>query len=207
MVCYTLKKEKENRMNLETCQNLSLIIEKDQTIEVIEIWAKVLYIRRSKGRNSFYSKKGITKETEGIFCNNLKVSENYKSLFKKYHPDLNKGKESYVDISKNINRWKNLLLESGQREFDQQLYTELIEFCGPLTSIFTIGTRASFIAKQTCGSINIPQFSSEQEFVEWKAAPKQVASRQAFLDSQLTRAQIIKKYGKSYYDYERDLPF
>lgn len=192
-------------MNLETCKNLDTLIQKDNSIEIIEIWANVLYIRRSKGRNSFYSKKGITVEKEGIYCNNLKISDSYKDLLKKYHPDLNQEKSNYVNISKNINRWKDLLLESGQREFNQQLYTKLIEFCGSFTSIFSIGSRTSFITKQTCGSINLFTPRSEQEFVKWKA--ERAGETQAFLDSQLTRAQIIKKYGKSYYDYERDIPF
>ena len=189
-------------MDIQTCFNLHQLIEEDQNIQLIEIWERVLYIRVKKGRNRFHSKKNITTLSEGIFVNPNNISSEYKQLQKKYHPDYNK---KYENISKGINQWKELLSESGQRKFDRNLYIQLIELHGPLTSIFTIGATARNIFIETSGCIHIPSFSSKQEFIEWKA--KDRSATEAFLDSQLTRAEIIKKYGKSYYDYERDLPF
>jgi hypothetical protein len=124
-------------MKLETAEKLQQIIDKDSTIELIEIWSNVLYIRRSKGRNTFFSKKGI-EEVSGVYINLFNFTkEEFKRLQKKYHPDINKGKASYVYISKSINQWKELLLEHLNGELTRSLYQQFIDSCRQQSSIFT----------------------------------------------------------------------
>lgn len=182
-------------MDIQTCLNLQLIVDKDESIELIEIWDKVLYIRRDKGRNTFYSKKGLTNLKSGIYVNPYKAAFKYKELQKKYHPDLHYNKkEYYVEISQSVNQWKDLLLKCNQRIFNGDVYRILIEFCGQDTSIFHSTVPAMLIAEyETPRLLNIPRFSCEQDFIEWKA--KISGWSQQLTDMSLTRNQRIRKYG------------
>jgi len=192
-------------MDIQTAANLQELIEQDPLIELIEIWDKVLYIRKVKGRGRFHTKKNITLLKSGIYINTKYILQEYKRLQKKYHPDLNKGKKNYVEISKSINQWKDLLFECDERELNRTVYQLLITTCGPLTSIFSIGKSADFIWGQEAGFLHIPRFNSEQEFKEWKIPFRNWAEK--LDDCRLPRSKRkfsdVEHYGVN----ERDLPF
>lgn len=121
-------------MKIETAQILQQIIDKDSTIELIEVWSNVLYIRRSKGRNTFFSKKGI-QETEGVYINIFNFTKNeYKRLQFKYHPDFN---SKYLHISKSLNQWKDLLLRHLEGKLNRELYSVIIDSCTFDASLLT----------------------------------------------------------------------
>ena len=137
-------------MDLNSCKNLQNFINSDNTIELIEIWANVLYIRRNKGRNSFYSKKGITTLNSGIYINIYNFSKNeYKRLQSKYHPDRN---PKYLHISKGINQWKDILSRCEYRVKNRNFYTVLIATYSKDTSIYSIkSTITAFSMEQASG--------------------------------------------------------
>ena len=122
-------------MLLSTAINLQKIMDSDSSICCIEVWSRVLYVRRWKGRNTFMSKKGVTTEITGIYFNLKKIKDEYKHLQLKFHPDYNK---STLHLSQSLNKWKELLLGCDQREInaglhilfnDRTSYGEQIEIC------------------------------------------------------------------------------
>ena len=151
-------------MDIQSYKKLQEIVDKDPNIEIIEIWERVLYIRRKKGRNTFHTKKGITTLTSGIYLNTIEFSKDeYKRLQNKYHPDRN---PKYLHISKGINQWKELLLRHLEGEFNRGLYNFIIDTYPTDRSIFTTLESIDLSFIKTTRFLDGPIKSREQQAAE-----------------------------------------
>lgn len=123
-------------MDIQSCKNLQALIDKDNNIELIEIWANILYLRMRKGKNKFCSKKRITNLKEGVYLNIYTFSKNeYKQLQQKYHPDTS---SKYLHISKSLNQWKDLLSRCDYRVQNRSIYLDIAATYSNNPSIFSI---------------------------------------------------------------------
>lgn len=182
-------------MEIKTVEILQSIVTKDPTIEIIEIWANVLYVRKTKGRNTFHSKCGIT-ESQGIYLNILTFNKDeYKRLQIKYHPDK---QPKYLYISKGINQWKELLLRRYEGKFNNELFRFIIDPCGQTRSFESFAESISDRWKQTPGLFN--GFISSEELLKQQA--EAARRHQEDLDWQRSRGEK-----RPAYDHKPEYPW
>jgi len=190
-------------MDAQTCRNLQTLIDKDNNIELIEIWAKVLYLRMKKGKNKFCSKKGITNLSSGIYLNLTNFKNEYTKLQRKYHPDKN---AKHFEISKGINQWKAFIFECDKRELNRTELNTLLESCPPNTSLFSLREPASYLQQQETGLFNHLDDIARHYWAT--VTPKQRAEAEAREEEWLARRCGRNKDGSKYVDpYEGTCPF
>lgn len=107
--------------------DLQEIIDTDSTIELIEIWDNVLYVRRNVGRCSFMKKPESLKNNKEyqIYINLKKGSDYVRQLLFKFHPDRSKSKCS-AEITACLLEWREFLSRHNIRDANMQNTFELI---------------------------------------------------------------------------------